>query len=145
MENSLYFYYYSLYFFLVLELRLLRLLRLSSITKYCFFQRNFSIFLLLKSKLVNNIDSNCILMYTVLSSNSICSTFYFYINSIARLSSWFFLQSFFFRNNAHREGIGKTNGAEGRPQRMVLCGVASQRVGIRIFALAPMIVYHMQI
>lgn len=44
----------------------------------------------------------------VSSSNSICSSFYFYINSIARLSQVLVFSSIlFFKKNAHKEGIGR--------------------------------------
>lgn len=51
--------------------------------------------------------------YIISSSNSICSRFYFYINSITRLS-WplIFLQFLFFGKNAHRGGGGKEGGKD---------------------------------
>lgn len=66
--------------------------------------------------------------YIISSSNSICSRFYFYINSITRLS-WplIFLQFLFFGKNAHRGGGGEgrrerlrgsLDRARGRPRRM---------------------------
>ena len=48
-------------------------------------------------------DSNCILIYTILSSNSIYPSFYFYVNSIARLSWGFSSNPCFFRKNAYGE------------------------------------------
>lgn len=82
--------------------------------------------------------------YIISSSNSICSRFYFYINSITRLS-WplIFLQFLFFGKNAHRGG-GRGR-KEGKIERIIGSrwraaskdgGIASQRVGVRIFALA---------
>lgn len=52
-----------------------------------------------------NCDSNCILMCTVLSLNSICSSFYFYqfyINSIAKLL-WVFFSNPCFLGKMHIE------------------------------------------
>lgn len=72
-------------------------------------------------------DSNYILIYIVSSSNSICFRFYFYINSIARLSRPLVFPILIFWENTHRERIGGSNGRAGRRLRGMGPRVAAHR------------------
>ena len=74
-----------------------------------------------------NFDSNCILIYTVSSSNSVLVS----ISILILLSrSLIFPPILAFGKSTHREGIGGTNDrARGRPRRMAPRGVTTQCVG----------------